>query len=39
MVSSLSEFDHKKPHSKGGRTELNNSQITHKLCNRAKGEK
>ena len=27
------ELDHKKPHSKGGLTSLDNAQITHKKCN------
>jgi hypothetical protein len=30
-------LDHKKPHSKGGKTELSNSQITHTRCNASKG--
>ena len=32
-------LDHIIPHSKGGRTELKNSQITHKECNIKKGNK
>jgi 5-methylcytosine-specific restriction endonuclease McrA len=30
------ELDHKIPHSKGGKTELKNAQITHKICNAKK---
>ncbi len=30
------ELDHILPHSKGGKTELKNSQITHKTCNAKK---
>lgn len=33
------QLDHTKPHSKGGRTELRNSQITHKSCNLKKSDK
>lgn len=31
------ELDHKTPHSKGGKTELQNAQITCKSCNASKG--
>jgi len=31
------QLDHKISHSKGGKTELTNSQITHKRCNLSKG--
>ncbi len=31
--------DHITPHSKGGKTELNNGRIAHKLCNIARGNK
>lgn len=31
-------LDHMKPHSKGGRTELRNSRITHKTCNIKKSD-
>jgi Protein of unknown function DUF262/HNH endonuclease len=34
-----SEVDHIKPHSKGGETILSNAQITHRYCNRAKGNR
>jgi Protein of unknown function DUF262/HNH endonuclease len=33
------ELDHIDPHSKGGRTLLENSQITHKACNASKGNR
>ena len=33
------EIDHIKPYSKGGFTELKNSQITHKKCNASKSDK
>jgi len=33
------ELDHKIPHSKGGKTELSNAQITHKKCNIKKSDK
>jgi len=33
------QLDHKIPHSKGGKTELKNSQITHKSCNIKKSNK
>ncbi len=33
------QLDHKVPHSKGGKTSLENSQITHKSCNRKKSNK
>ena len=33
------ELDHKTPHSKGGKTELKNAQITHKSCNVKKSNK
>lgn len=33
------ELDHKKPYSKGGKTELTNAQITHKSCNASKSNK
>jgi len=33
------QLDHEKPHSKGGKTELRNSQITHKSCNIKKSNK
>jgi hypothetical protein len=33
------QLDHKQPHSKGGKTELRNSQITHKSCNINKSNK
>jgi len=32
------EIDHKIPHSKGGKTCLENAQITHKSCNSSKGD-
>lgn len=34
-----SEVDHITPHSKGGETILSNAQITHRYCNRAKGNR
>lgn len=34
-----SEVDHVIPHSKGGETILSNAQITHRYCNRAKGNR
>lgn len=33
------ELDHIKPHSKGGKTSIANSQITHEKCNASKGGK
>jgi 5-methylcytosine-specific restriction endonuclease McrA len=33
------QLDHKTPHNKGGKTELENSQITHKVCNIKKSDK
>jgi len=33
------ELDHIVPHSKGGKTELKNAQITHKSCNVKKSNK
>lgn len=33
------ELDHINPYSKGGKTELKNAQITHKVCNASKGNK
>ena len=33
------QLDHILPHSKGGKTELRNAQITHKLCNVKKSNK
>lgn len=33
------EFDHKKAHTKGGKTTPANTLITHKQCNRMKGKK
>lgn len=33
------ELDHKSPHSKGGKTELRNAQITYKVCNGQKSNK
>lgn len=33
------ELDHIIPHSKGGKTELSNSQITHKKCNASKSNR
>lgn len=33
------EVDHIVPHSKGGETILSNAQITHRYCNRAKGNR
>lgn len=36
---SLDELDHIIPHSKGGKTELQNAQITHKSCNAQKSKK
>jgi 5-methylcytosine-specific restriction endonuclease McrA len=32
-------LDHKIPHSKGGKTELQNAQITHKKCNQSKSDR
>ena len=33
------DLDHKVPHSKGGKTTVENSQITHKKCNQSKSNK
>tara|TARA_Y100000310_G_scaffold301155_1_gene337366 strand:- start:58 stop:441 length:384 start_codon:yes stop_codon:yes gene_type:complete len=33
------EFDHGRAHSKGGATNLSNVKITHRFCNRLKGNK
>ena len=33
------ELDHKMPYSKGGKTTIENSQITHKKCNKSKSNK
>lgn len=33
------QLDHKVSHNKGGKTELRNSQITHKQCNAKKSNK
>jgi 5-methylcytosine-specific restriction endonuclease McrA len=33
------QLDHIIPHSKGGKTELKNAQITHKVCNGRKSDK
>jgi len=33
------QLDHKTPHTKAGKTELQNSQITHKACNIKKSDK
>ncbi len=33
------EFDHKRAHTKGGKTTPANTLVVHKLCNRLKGKK
>jgi 5-methylcytosine-specific restriction endonuclease McrA len=33
------EFDHTRPHSKSGATNLSNVKIVHRACNRLKGKK
>jgi 5-methylcytosine-specific restriction endonuclease McrA len=39
-VSSFEEYepDHMKAHSKGGFTVINNAQVSHRSCNRAKND-
>ena len=39
MAIEDSEVDHKDPYSKGGPTTLNNAQLSHRYCNRHKGDK
>lgn len=38
MILDDAEVDHIIPYSKGGKTELNNGQITHRYCNRQKSD-
>lgn len=35
----IAEIDHIKPHSLGGQTTIDNAQLTHRYCNRSKGNR
>lgn len=36
---SIAEIDHIEPHSLGGQTTIDNAQLTHRYCNRSKGNR
>ncbi|MCG4727567.1 HNH endonuclease, partial [Phocaeicola vulgatus] len=35
----IAEIDHIEPHSLGGQTTIENAQLTHRYCNRSKGNR